>query len=120
MKNKTIAIIDDNEILQELIKETLEIEGYENIKTYNNGNEIIRLLQPAPKNLGLILLDNDCPEKNQGLNIANEYSKKIRTPIIMMSGYPIEEKAKKAGASYFFYKPFSFEKLKEIVQRYII
>ena len=106
---KKILIADDRSEVVELVKVTLEGEGYQSIDA-SDGREAlekIRLEKPD-----LILLDIIMP-KMDGFEVLSEVRKDPKTkdiPIIMLSakGQKLDqEKGKEFGATGYIIKPFS-------------
>ena len=117
-----IIIIDDNVYILDMLKQTLEREGYEVVET-SNGNEGIRLYRENPADL--IITDIIMPKK-EGLETIMELKRDFPdVKIIAISGggrvSPEEylSMAKKLGARYTFSKPFEREKLLAAVRELI-
>ncbi len=106
---KKILIVDDRSEVVELVKVTLEGEGYQSIDASDGSEalEKIRLEKPD-----LILLDIVMP-KMDGFEVLSEVRKDPKTkdiPIIMLSakGQKLDqEKGKELGATGYIIKPFS-------------
>ncbi|MBI2082859.1 MAG: response regulator [Deltaproteobacteria bacterium] len=113
----TILIADDDHDIVNVLKERLEMEGYQTIEAY----EGVRTIEAAnKKNPDLILLDIRMPV-GTGSSVldalrARELTKKI--PVIVMSALQeigLEERLIAQGAQAFLKKPFdSNELLKKI------
>ena len=101
-----IMIIDDEEIIRQLFKETLENSGY-HVITARNGIEALELVNWW--NFDLIFTDLKMPEMNGA-----EVFRRIRqidssVPIVIITGYPISElmeQALKQGPFGVMNKPF--------------
>ncbi len=98
---KKILIIEDEEIMMNLLKEKLSMEGYD-VSTARNGEEGV--LKMREINPDLILLDIVMP-KLGGFGVMeimrkDDKLKKIPIIIISNSGQPVElDRVKKLGAS---------------------
>ena len=97
---KKILIIEDEELLYDMLKRKLEIEGYE-VSIAENGVEGLEKIKKI--NPDLILLDIVMPEKG-GFEVMEELQqeedyKNIPIIIISNSGQPVEiDRAKELGA----------------------
>lgn len=119
---KKIVIMEDEEILQRLLKRKLEIHGYE-VLTANNGEEGINILKDGyiPD---LILLDIVMPIKDGFEVLANLRDDKkfssIPVIIISNSGEPVEiKKVKKFGiVDYLVKADFDPEEVLQKVQNF--
>jgi len=109
MKMK-ILIVDDDSIVQELLKDILAKNGYKNIQIAGTGEEALEMIMKSPPDL--VVLDIQMP----GIK-GYEVSRKIRAnkstahiPILMMTGGVVDadkalEKSFKAGVTDFITKP---------------
>jgi len=105
-----ILIVDDDPVIQELIKNILAKDGYKNIQTADSGEEALKMIKKTPPDL--VVLDIQLP----GIK-GYEVSRKMRAnkatahiPILMMTGGVIDkdkalEKSFKAGVTDFITKP---------------
>ena len=114
---KTILVIEDKESMAEMLKETLEAEGY-NVISAGDGMEGIRLLKE--ERIDIVLTDLKLPKKS-GIDIlkaAKEENQLI--PIIVMTAFgsvDIAVEAMKAGAFDFIAKPFDTDHLLVLMKR---
>lgn len=111
-----ILIIEDNELNLKLVKDILEVQGYET-ETAENGQ--IGLQKANEKNFDLILLDIQMPVLS-GYEFLEVYEK--QTPIIVLSACAMEtevEKAKSLGCSDYISKPIKIVEFLETVKKYI-
>ena len=96
---KKILIIEDEELLYNILKKKLELEGYE-VSIAENGGEGLEKVKKI--NPDLILLDIVMPEKG-GFEVMEELQKEddfkdIPIIIISNSGQPVElDRAKELG-----------------------
>ena len=115
---KRILLAEDEEVLRMLITDTLEDEGYE-IDEACDGLEAIQLLEK--NRYDLLIVDYMMPGLT-GLEVIEKVRNELKNEqlkIMMLtakSQQKDEEAAKKAGANYFFAKPFSPMKLVELVE----
>ncbi len=115
---KKILVVDDDLSILEALKIGIESEGHVVIaisdgeKTY----ETARKFTPDLILLDYLLSGKDGQEIIEELRSEND-TKKI--PIIMLSAHPSAEKSAKAsGADEFISKPFEFDNLIKVIERY--
>lgn len=110
---KTIAIIDDDEYIGDMLEELLRKENYEVLRAYSGTEALLLLSQHRPD---LVLLDLMLP----GLS-GEEVLPKIKDiPVIVISAKPdVEDKVKLllSGAADYLTKPFD---TKELLARIIV
>jgi len=114
----TILVVDDEELLRVLLRQTLERHGFQVILA-QDGQEAVRQFEATPR-LDLVLLDLRMPRMN-GLEAAGL----IRVmdsaiPIVLMSGNQDSDLAHAdAGLNLqgFLQKPFRTRELRELLQR---
>ena len=107
----TIAIVEDELSLQELIQINLESEGY-HVKVYSKGDEAIKDLANLIR-FDLIILDVMLPNVS-GLDICEAIRKSSMTPILFLSakGTTADRiQGLKKGGSDYLVKPFDLEEL---------
>lgn len=112
---KSILVIDDDEAIREVLKISLEMEGYP-VMTAANGSDALKILSSAPDQ-GLILLDLMMPVMN-GWEFIDEFQKIDKyasIPIILISAY--SERAQDFPiVQEIFSKPMNFNILLERVK----
>lgn len=121
--SKTILIVDDNEINQELVSALLTKKGYRYINAFN-GTEALKILES--RKIDLILMDIQMPKLN-GLNttsIIRDKEKLIgaHIPIIAMTAYVMvgdKEKFLACGMDDYISKPIDFESLYTKIGKYL-
>ncbi len=114
-----ILIIDDEKYVRELILIHLEKEGYE-VLLASSASEGLRIAKIA--NPDLILTDLLMEGSNGIEGIRKMRENQITSPIVVLSGDPVEEeqeKAIKAGANGFILKPILPPKLLIELSRYL-
>jgi len=113
----TILVIEDKESMRDMLKQTLEGEGYQ-VVTAQDGAEGIRKL--SDERTGLVLTDLKLPKKD-GFDVLR--AAKLENPlipVIVMTAYGTIEtavKAVKEGAYDFLTKPFDTEHLLVLIRR---
>ena len=121
-REKTILIVEDNELNMKLFHDLLEVQGYRILQT-GNGNEAFQLaLQHKPD---LILMAIQLPEKS-GLEVTREIKAEptLRSiPVIAVTAFAMkddEARIRAAGCDDYLAKPISvtgfLEKVKRVLQ----
>lgn len=114
---ETILVIEDKESMAEMLKQTLESEGYKVICA-RDGREGIKRLKE--NRIDLVLTDLRLPEKS-GIDILKVSKEENQImPVIVMTAYgSIEEAvaAMKGGAFDFITKPFDTDHLLMLIRR---
>lgn len=75
-----ILLVDDNRELTSLLKELLEMEGF-NVVLATDGEQALKLLDAS---IDLLLLDIMMPRKN-GIETLKELRQNFQTPVIMLT-----------------------------------
>ncbi len=119
--NKTVLIVEDNELNMKLFNDLLEAHGFSTILT-RDGMDALRL---ARENLpDLIIMDIQLPEVS-GLEVtrmlkADEGLKSI--PVIAVTAFAMkgdEEKIREGGCQDYIAKPISVENFLSTVKRHL-
>lgn len=116
--NKLILVVDDERPIADILKFTLEKEGYTVVCAYD-GEEAIRLAQE--KNPDLVLLDIMLPKKD-GMEVCKTIRKHQHMPIIMLTAKDSEiDKVLglELGADDYVTKPFGSRELMARVKAHI-
>lgn len=119
MLSVKILIVDDQPGILSLLKEILEIDGYE-IVTAHTGQEALEVIRKHA--FHLIFLDYWIPVKN-GMEVVQQLEKeKSLIPIVMMSGLP--EKVNETIKNYsqivaVLEKPFDVNEVRDLVEKKI-
>lgn len=113
-----ILLVEDDSMLQAVLKETLEGFGC-TVDCTSNGREAIDILKA--KEFDVIISDIKMP-KMDGISLLETLkSLDIKTPVVMMTGYSEykEDQIAHAGGVVLLEKPFTRDKLKELFDDYI-
>ncbi len=106
-----ILVIDDEADIRESLETLLEIEGYD-VQLAPDATSGLKRLETS--SYDLILLDLMMPDRS-GMEVLREVRERdLETPIFMITAYGSVEvavSAMKAGANYYFSKPWDNEKL---------
>ncbi len=108
-KENKILIIDDDDSVRSFLELFLRKKGYTQVLLASTGEAGLKVLAEEDK-VGIILLDVMLPDIN-GLELLRKIKRIIKRDIgvIMITGYPDEDKAKEAiseGAYDYIIKPF--------------
>ncbi len=116
---ETILVIEDKESMAEMLKETLESEGYR-VFTAGDGEKGIKFLKE--NRIDLVLTDLKVPLKD-GIDVLKASKEENpMVPVIIMTAYGSVEKAvmaMKLGAFDFITKPFDTDHLLVMIKRAI-
>lgn len=115
---KKVLIAEDDDAILEVLKNILEVEGYQTYapKTEKKIYEIIRTDPPSLILLDIWLSGHDGAKVAKVLK-SNEKTKEI--PLIMMSANNETEKiSEKVGADGFLLKPFTIDELLAVMRQY--
>ncbi len=108
-----ILIVEDEEALAKVIKDSLEAEGYA-VDHVSDGEKALSRIQSTSQEYDLIMLDLMLPSKG-GLQICQEIRKmNIDTPVLILTvNNDLESKVSlfDAGADDYLVKPFEFKEL---------
>ncbi|MDP6453573.1 MAG: response regulator [SAR202 cluster bacterium] len=105
-----ILIVDDERMVQELLVDSLESEGYETVCA-SDGFEAMRLLNEASPDL--VITDVQMPEMD-GYKFTQYVRRVSDTPVMIMTGVPQEAmnlREKDVGADSYLIKPISLDEL---------
>lgn len=114
---ETILIVEDKESMAEMLRETLESEGYKVISAMDGAEGIKHLKEDR---VDLVLTDLKLPQKDglEVLKVSKEENQLI--PVIVMTAYgsiEIAVNAMKGGAFDFITKPFDTDHLLVLIKR---
>jgi DNA-binding NtrC family response regulator len=120
-KESKIFIVDDDKTIRTFLETFLKKKGFEYVQTFGNGQDALNAIEK--EEVRLVLLDVKLPDID-GVDVLRRI-KKINKDIavIMITGFPDEEKAKEAisaGAYDYIIKPFDLFYLELILLTKII
>ncbi|MFO7890157.1 MAG: sigma-54 dependent transcriptional regulator [bacterium] len=116
--SKNILVIDDEEMIRELLKDTFEKEKY-NVETAEDGKQAFKMIQSNDYNL--VITDIRLPDIS-GMEILEKI--KVQHPdmgVIMITAYGSIKSAVKAmkdGAFDYIAKPFEIDEINIVVEKY--
>lgn len=114
-----VLLVEDDSMLQEVLKETLEGFGCA-VMCSDNGYEAIKLIKK--EQFDVIISDIKMP-KMDGISLLETLkSMNVTVPVVMMTGYSQynDQQVEYAGGVVLLEKPFSREKLKELFDEYMM
>lgn len=114
----TILCVEDNELLLQSLKETLETEEGWRVDACANGLTALEKIE-SDEHYDLLLVDNELPGAD-GLTLirrARSLPHRRHMPIAMLSATRIEAEARSAGANKFLRKPDDIMTIQEHVRR---
>ena len=119
MPNFKVLIADDVDVMRKLLRSKLSKLGCEVLAEVESGNDVIKKVKEhSPE---MVFLDINMPGRS-GLDLLQEIKTKHPTIFVaMVSAYNTFENIKKSmelGADGFVVKPFSVQKLQEMVEKY--
>ncbi|MCE3226849.1 MAG: putative response regulator receiver protein [Bacteroidetes bacterium] len=120
--NRTILVIDDSESIREVITVGLQSSGYNVIKGINGADGLEQLRQS--QGIDLVITDLNMPVMD-GISFVKEVRKDANyrfLPIIVLTTESQETKkqeAREAGATAWIIKPFSKEKLVNVIKKIV-
>jgi FixJ family two-component response regulator len=114
---ETILFVDDEQVIREMMKDSLEASGFK-VFTAENGRAALGVLYE--EKVSLVVSDLNMPVMN-GLILAKEMGNKFpQIPLIIITGYgdiDTAVKALKQGAMDFIPKPVEYSIILECIQR---
>jgi DNA-binding response OmpR family regulator len=119
---KRILIVDDQEDIRELVRMTLEMDGYE-VHEAGDGDAGLRLAEKVSPDL--MLLDVMMPGRLDGLGVCRTVKADLarkRMKVVMLSARgqrSDHEAGLQAGADAYLAKPFSPRQLLQVISRVI-
>lgn len=116
--NLNVLVIDDEALIQKLIKSTLNLMGVRNIEVALDGSaglKAVQLKERAGEPFNVIICDWDMPVMD-GISFLETFRKNNKNAVVIMvtaRTSPMDfAKAKNKGADYFFMKPLDMTMLK--------
>lgn len=116
-----ILIVDDDKSVRDFLGRFLNMKGYKHVQSVETGQEAVETVKKD--NFKLVLLDIKLPDMD-GIDVLRRIKQLSKdTAVIMITGFPEEEKAKqmiKEGAYDYIIKPFDLDYLELSVLTKII
>lgn len=114
---ETILVIEDKESMRDMLRQTLEAEGYQVVPAKDGAEGIKKL---ADESIGLVLTDLKLPKKDGFEVLKAVKADSPLLPVIVMTAYGTIETAVRAvkdGAYDFLTKPFDTDHLLVLIRR---
>lgn len=112
----SILVVDDKKVIGDLFEFTLGFSGHI-ITIVDNARRALDAIQG--QSFDIVFLDIVMPDKD-GVQVLKEIKAVApRLPVVMMSGYSVEDKkkeAKQSGAVAFLKKPFEMDDVKRAIK----
>lgn len=120
MTQPTVLIADDVEELRLLLKKTVETLGFSVIALVEDGDQAVAKIKELNPDISFI--DIEMPGKS-GIDVLNILkASQSKTFPVIISGNSTVDNVKKViglGAKGFIVKPYSFDKVKQITDKYL-
>ncbi|HYH86734.1 MAG TPA: response regulator [Pyrinomonadaceae bacterium] len=116
----SILFVEDNRVVAEAVRETLELEGW-SVESCSDGSTALRRIK-GREHFDLFLFDNDLPGVH-GIELirrARQLPHRMHTPIIMFSASDLAREAHGAGADVFLKKPNDVKALVGTINRLLL
>ena len=113
---KTALIADDEPLIRRQVAETLAEYGFDRVVEVENGAQAVEI---APSENPLLMVFDVSMPVMDGITAAEKISKKIKAPIILLTGAAESEtieRARDAGVSNYILKPFNANQLRAAVE----
>jgi CheY-like chemotaxis protein/tetratricopeptide (TPR) repeat protein len=109
--------VEDDRLVSEPVKMLLHDEGW-SVETCTTGAAALERLESGER-FDVLIFDNNLPDTNgvELIKHTRTLAHRQQTPIIMLSGDEVEERAKRVGANAFLHKPGGVSLLPETVAR---
>lgn len=115
----TILIVDDEESIRNLLKDSLSGLGY-NIIEASNGKEAVDIFNAKKENIDLVILDLIMPEMGGEETLIRLRQEDPHIKVIIATGFGVTESLQEAlrekGVSGFINKPFNIAELTEMIR----
>ncbi len=118
---KRILIVEDNPLNMKLLRDVLEVHGYETIATGEGGAALGVASEHQPD---LILMDLQLPDISgfDAVRQLKEHAPTRTIPVVAVTAFAMsgdERKALNSGCDAYVAKPISLHKFIEVVERFI-
>jgi twitching motility two-component system response regulator PilG len=122
LTNQLIVLVDDSAVVRKIVKASLHRAGYEDVRTFPDGIELLRwLISPEARSPALVLVDLNMP-KMDGYDLMRRLKAKpafARTVFVILSGRAgvlDKLKGRLGGASVYLTKPFTTQEMVAVVE----
>ena len=103
-----IVIVENDTDIAPLLENLLSFEGHQTVTVTNPARALatIRAENPA-----MVYLDVSLSPSIDGFMVLKQLRAESNVPVMMCSGFDVEDRCLKAGANAFLLKPFAFDDL---------
>lgn len=117
-RGEHILLVDDEESIAEMLKQRLEILGYQ-VTPRTSSSKAVEVFRESPEKFDLIFTDMTMPQMT-GVELSTK-ARRIRPdiPIVLCTGFSeliTEEKAKAIGIQGYIMKPVAIKEMAEVVR----
>ncbi len=116
-KRQKILVVDDEQFMVHTLSKILEVLGYDVISAFGGREAFEKYMV---EKIDLVVSDVHMPDMNGIELMTSIKSKNPEFPVILVTGYGVEDARKTAGeyhADGFLGKPFRIEELRQIIER---
>ncbi len=113
-----IFIVEDDRVLQLMLKKMLERMGHQIVGSAIKGSEAIEQIRSTSPDL--VLMDIQLKDQIDGIQVADEVKNSIELDVIYITGNSdrsYRERAKKIGYIDYMIKPITYDALRESIQK---
>lgn len=117
LKRQKILVVDDEQFMVHTLSKILEVLGYDVISAFGGREAFEKYMA---EKIDLVVSDVHMPDMNGIELMTSIKSKNPEFPVILVTGYGVEDARKTAGeyhADGFLGKPFRIEELRQIIER---
>ena len=121
MQGSKVFIVEDDPHLQFFYKQIITLNGFELVGIAGNGGEAISMFKSFIEKPDVIIMDHRMPVKN-GIDTSKELLEIDKNLKIVFSSADasVREEALSLGVSDFIDKPFTIEKILDLIQKVFI
>ncbi len=115
---ETILVIEDEEMLQDIVRNTLSLKGY-TVITASDGEAGLEIFHSRKKQIDLVVVDLGLPKLDGGQVVREILSASPSARVIAVSGFlemETLEELSKAGVRMFVQKPYSLRQMQSAVR----
>ena len=117
----TILIVDDEPMVRNVARLTLERDGYD-VLLAGDGEEAVNLFSACAGRVSLVLLDMSMPDMNGAEILSRLRRRDAHVPVLVTSGFgesEVEDRFRKQEICGFLAKPFTARQLVEKVHQLV-
>jgi two-component system, cell cycle sensor histidine kinase and response regulator CckA len=112
----TILLVDDEQALRKLIRESLELDGYRVLEAAN-GQEALETAAQSRSSIDVVITDVVMPGMSGAELIRQMRERQPGMPVVLISGWPISTRDAIDSRTLFLQKPVTYGQLARAVHR---